>query len=496
MTRAEERKQAAGLRAVDVRELIKTSLPGVLPQLTATHIDQLQRILDVAVINADIEGRGAAIDRQAIRGRIVHSNEYLRNPAGVAQRNNVLAQKITLKPGENAIRLDLKRLLTPDALKPTSDNPDEAAYLLVVAEVYEQRGVWLVLDSSAGAMTQQMNPNEPRKWRVRLLLGFKPGALVEEIQTPTGSLNRNALLSVSRLGAGYYEWVHQGPTMRSLKSALDRLSKKITDGRNEHVWWSAHRDEYRIVSRISDKFGGADWPSENIWNQPHQIYIQALNLVNAGKLNESAKFALLAAYQAEWCGRAVHEYVNATTKGASRVVTILEIAQVCGEIAGWILSLLAVGQGMIRLLSRKGGQAALQGGAQRQLTGGQRQLPAGGQTTPTPVSRTPTPAPKPGTPTVADGAHTAGPPARPPAGGVAKDKGSLVDAVDQLRHQAGLPPYQGGTHFGRLGRAELAQYEKAHKEYLDWLTKNPNASLAEKFAKHDRDIVARFGNLD
>ena len=44
----------------------------------------------------------------------------------------------------------------------------------------------------------------------------------------------------------------------------------------------------------------------------------------------------------------------------------------------------------------------------------QKQLPAG-QTTPTPGSGTPVPAPKPHTPTVADGAHTAGPPARPPA---------------------------------------------------------------------------------
>jgi hypothetical protein len=50
--------------------------------------------------------------------------------------------------------------------------------------------------------------------------------------------------------------------------------------------------------------------------------------------------------------------------------------------------------------------------------------------------------------------------------------------------------------FGRLGESEMLQYERAHKQYMDWLLKNPNATLAEKFAKHDRDIVARFGHLD
>ena len=186
MTRAEERKQATELKAVDARAVIRTSLPNVLPQLTAANIDQLQRVLDAAVINADIEGKGEALDRQAIRGKIIHSNEYLRNPAVVVQRNRLLAQKIVIKPSENAIPLDHRKLLTPNALKPTSDNPDEAAYL-VVAETFEHHGVWLVLDSSLGAMTQNMAPSDPRKWRVRLILGFKTAGTAERSRPRPGA---------------------------------------------------------------------------------------------------------------------------------------------------------------------------------------------------------------------------------------------------------------------------------------------------------------------
>ena len=163
MTRIEERKRATELKAVEVRELIKTQFPNLQPQLTAPQIDQLQRVLDVAVIDADVETRGAQLDSQSIKGKIIHSSQYLRDPAIVAQRNKVLQQKITLKPGENAIRLDHRKLLAPGALTPTSDNPDEAAYLLVVAEFFEDRGVWLVLDSRRRCDDPANEPDGPEE---------------------------------------------------------------------------------------------------------------------------------------------------------------------------------------------------------------------------------------------------------------------------------------------------------------------------------------------
>jgi hypothetical protein len=477
MIRIEERKRATALKAVDVREMIKTSLPAVLPQLTAAHIDQLQRVLDVAVINADIEGKGEVLDQQSIRGKIIHSNEYLRNPTIVAQRNKMLAQKINLKPSENVIRLDHRRLLTADALKPTSDNPDEAAYLLVIAEVYENRGVWLVLDSSMGAMTRQMSPTDPRKWRVRLLLGYKPGGLVEEIETANGGLNRSALLSVQRVGAGYYEWVHRGPTLMALEKALSGLSKKLTDGWNEHTWWSAHRAEFNIVSKVSDFFGGADWPNESIWDQPHKIYVEARNLINAGKLVEASKYALLAAYQAQWCASGLHEYVKDTTKGATRVVKILEIAVVCGEIAGFILTVMAVGHGLIRLLSRKGGQAALQGGAQRQLTGGQRQLPAPAEPVPTPTPGGVAPGAGRGQ-TVVENTLA---PVKPGGPRVQRFNTDVGEAVDKLRQHLGLAPRT--LRGGELGFADDLLLGRVHKQFTYWLTKNPRATLDQKLAE-------------
>jgi len=287
--------------------------------------------------------------------------------------------------------------------------------------------------------------------------------------------------------------------MKALKRALDQVSMQISLGRSEHVWWSAHRSEFPIVSRVSDTLGRADWPHERIWDQPHQVYVQALHLVTAGKLMQATNFALLAGYQAEWCARAVHEYINATYRGATRAVKILEVAVVLGKISEAILSLIAIGSGLIRLLSKKGATAALEGGAQRQLTGGgQRQLPAPGQTTPTPVAS------KPPTPSRPTGGGTAGSgkggtlvedtlaPVKPsPGRKVQRFDTEIGDAVDQLRQHLGLPARNQTLH-GPIALAEEAQLGKAQREYFAWLNANPNASLDLKIATYDR-IKARLG---
>ena len=478
MNRAEERKKAAALNAVDVRDVIRRAYPDVIPLLTPVQVDQLQRGIDVATINADIEQRGEVLDQRSIKGKIIHSSSYLRDPTIVAERDKVLRQRIAAKLGENVVRLEFHRLVTPTALKPTSDNPDEAAYLLIVADVYLHRGVWLMVDSSAAAIVRQMSVTDPRKWRARLLLGYRAGAIIEEITSDTGKLDRRALLSASKIGAGYYGWVDDGPTMRGLKRALKSVQDSIAKGRDEHYWWSAHRGEFPVVSKISDAVGGADWPNEAIWDMPHKIHIQALNLVNEGKLGEAAKYTLLASYQAQWCGKAVAEYIQATLKGASRVKSILEVIAVIGEIAEAVLLLWFAGEAVFRLLTRKGATLALEGGAQRQL-------PSGSAAGELPAAPAAPHLPPPAEPVVPPGAQTVGydtAPAGNLAGGpkVRRFDTNIGDAIRNVRRELGLPPLPAGTvsqlHYAARGaRADL--------EFMEWLKVNPNAPWPEKFEK-------------
>jgi hypothetical protein len=71
-------------------------------------------------------------------------------------------------------------------------------------------------------------------------------------------------------------------------------------------------------------------------------------------LVEAGKFVTLAAWQVHWRAQALQAYIDATLKGAQRAVDVLEIAATAGQIAETVLTVIWLGQGMIRLLSTRG----------------------------------------------------------------------------------------------------------------------------------------------
>ena len=101
---------------------------------------------------------------------------------------------------------------------------------------------------------------------------------------------------------------------------------------------------------------------------------------------EATKYLILAANLAEWNSRAVHEYIKATTKGAERAVSILEVAVVMGKVAESLLLLYSVGTGLIRLLGGKASTTALSTTVRRQLPAGKPQQMAPYPRTPSAVA--------------------------------------------------------------------------------------------------------------
>jgi hypothetical protein len=176
-----------------------------------------------------------------------------------------------------------------------------------------------------------------------------------------------------------------------------------------------------------------------------------------------------AAYQAMWCGNALHEYIDVTTRGATPAVKILEVATVWGKIAEGILTGITIGGGLMRLLGRKGGTLARDGGAPWQLAGGgQRQLPAAGQTSTTPVSGKASVSTKgystAGPKTLGSNAASVAPKAAAPITSGAVNT-PMIKAAKHLRQQAGLEPLVdmwADPHFLQ----EHAQLVTAKKSFL------------------------------
>lgn len=504
MGREEEVKRAKQLNGLDVRGLIKTVYPALPSKMTGGQLDHLQRGLDVEVINTAVEAEFAELDRKSIKG-ITDSNRYLRDPVKAAEAQKVLKKKVAVGRSDHVVRLDLEKLVAADAFKPTSDNPDEAAYLLHVLKEYQRLGVWLRItqDNSAMARNLHPNPNDPKHWWVQLILGYDPTGVIEPITTDSGILSRQALLSVQHIGAGYGSYVHYGPTLTLLKESIDRVQAQLILGRGLHNAWAIYRIEAKPgVVWTSDKLGGATWPDESIWNMPSYALNRALHLINAGQLIESSKFVVFAAFLVDWNARAVHEYVAKTTDGAKVAVKILSVVAVAGKIAEGILLVLSVGAGLIRLLSTRGG-AELAGAATRgelsasATSSPARQLPAPATSSPArqlPAPRTPTPAsnaPAGRTGTIGATPYTA-PPAKPLGGNRGK-WGSAVDmedVINKVRVRNGMKPLPKKTLAGPVDAYEEGLISKAHQEYLEWLRKNPDASLERKFQAHDEMVTA------
>jgi hypothetical protein len=378
MSRDAERQRAKALKVADARDLFKASLPFVLQNMTAAQIDQVQRVLDAYVVNPAVQKEVDELYRKSV---IAQSGGLVnRDPEMVRRAQRTENGMIRIKEADKHVRLDFAKLLAPNALKPTTDNPDEAAYLIDVAGSLAQQGVWLRFD-----FTLVKDPEDPsrripdfRKFQAWLSLGFSGDTIPSE----AGRLTRKALLGTTALGAGYYEAVDEGPTQTALKKMIDQLLVKIEGGRQQHqIISKMRRNAFPGVVKVSEWRGRADYPDEKMWEEPRQIVLQAMSLNASGTVKQAGKLVFLAALMTHLAAQRLNDYIDAFSLGAERAVKVLKVLKTAGEVAQVVLVTTGVGAGMVRLLSRRAATAGFEAaatGAGRGASGGAGNVPAGG----------------------------------------------------------------------------------------------------------------------
>jgi hypothetical protein len=179
------------------------------------------------------------------------------------------------------------------------------------------------------------------------------------------------LLKVPRFGAGYYDYVHNGPTLRLLWAAVNSVSSKIRvmvalhhDYSNKSIRgkaldWALRENARGVLGRK------VEYPEEKIWDEPAQLITKASQLINSGKLTEASKLVTLAAFQAEWAARALDAYiafVKAMQPGVSVALKVLQVAEKLGHIADAIL-LVYGGAGLIKRFFTRGASGGANAGA-------------------------------------------------------------------------------------------------------------------------------------
>lgn len=335
------RARATKLKAADARKLIGDTLPHVLQSMTESQLDQLQKVFDASVVNPDVQSEAAAIDRKSI---IAESGGYAnRDPDLVAKADRVRERGLVpVGESDKRVRLDVDKLLTPDALAPRTDNPDEVTYLQRVKNTLNAKGVYLRVAPKLVKDPEDPSRHiiDPRQFEAWLSLGPAGDA----IPTKDGRIDRDALIGTTVLGAGYYENVDQGPVQAAIDREVKRLRGQIEIGQEQHMLLSKNRNEAApFVPEISDFFGGADFPDFSIWDQPHKLLLRAMEFNVGGNVNSSQPFLVVAAIATRNAANLLHQYIDDSSAGAERAIKVLKVAKTAGQVAEVGLAVTGVG---------------------------------------------------------------------------------------------------------------------------------------------------------
>jgi hypothetical protein len=329
------RQRAAELGAADARRVLYSQVPLLVQHLTPAQIDQFQRVIDAAAINPGVRERYNEAEAKATTryGQLTMRDEKL---GGAADR--IRAELVPLEAKDRRIHLDAEPLFTPELFTPSTDNPDEVAYLRTLREDLRKNGVWLLIGDGI----------DPRVW---LSLGPEADRL-KTINAPFGVLTRHGLIDTPLLGANYYEKVDRGPVKRGLEKEADRLFSAIESGRAEHYLRGRIRHDTVVgVAEVSDVLGGADFPDRDIWDGPDECLKAARTHMSAGRTVAAGATLIASAKLTQAASKLLSRYADETTEGAEIAVKWLKRAKTTSEIIETLL-MIATGVGVIAGVGR------------------------------------------------------------------------------------------------------------------------------------------------
>ena len=356
-----DRKRAVALKASDAEDLLRGRLPHVLKTMTRDQIQQMQRVLDAAVVNPVVQQEYAdAVRRSVVLGggsngqyETVYQDGRIvtRDKSMVRRADRIFEQQIPISKSDKRIRLDVWSLLTPDAFTPITNNPDEAEFYVNLAGDLEKRGVWLCFEPK-----RVRDPEDPSRWIIdprnfEVWLSFGVGEWPNPIPTKTGLIDQESLKGTQSIGAAFYDRVHRGPFMKELDKAMDQLFEAINDGEQEHLRQDGVRaNAAPLVPTISDWLGGAEYASPKVWKKAWDVYHQAWGQRNGGDVLGAVGTVVAAAVLTDILARKLNDYIEKTVAGASKAVKIAIVIVVVVGVLDIVNPLLKMG---VRVLIRR-----------------------------------------------------------------------------------------------------------------------------------------------
>ncbi len=385
-------------------------------------------------------------------------------------------------------------MLSTDALKPRSDNPDEAAYLNYLRQALVEKGIWLRIEPK---LVRDPDPDNYGHWiydgkSFRVWLSFGPNGDPIPLEAPR--ITREKLLKNPLIATGYYEQVIQGPTLRKFHQQVNLLESQIRIGFSEHARLEQRKDQAPIVGGISDFVGGATLPNISIWDGPHKAVVKALTLSNQGNLKLASANLANAAMLTRNAAQLIADYAKASASGAASVVTFLKVVVVVGEIAEFAMMIgdaLKVGRIVKEVAT---GEEALEIAKTQVARGGRESMELRPRTQPTELR--PRPEPTELRPRTEVAKHPPTPSGRGEIADVPKGEmvkyqpGHIQKYHPPARGRGEIVEVHGRGEIAEVPKGEMVKYQPGHiKPYVDPLVNAKMKLLHDELAK---EIVARM----
>ena len=328
------RQRADALHADNAKALLwRSSLYFVLSRISVQQLHQIQRVLDAAVLDPEIQ---TAANNEYAKSARQYGSLVVRDPAAVQRAYQIMRGYIPVAASDKRIRLDYTALLGVGALTPQTDNPDEADYLDSVKRSLELSGVWLRFEPTL--TKDRTDPSRRFYDTTRFEAWLSLGPAGQTIQTMNGTLDRQALQNTNLFGARYYAMVDLG----SMNAALDKyalhISNEIGHLLDEYFRIQAVRDSIYlpIAVTISDKIGGVEFPGTSIYQNPQVLLAKAKYLQIQGRVFGARVYLFAAAVSTKNAAITLVEYLEKSNEGASKAHTLLTIITALSAIVSFV----------------------------------------------------------------------------------------------------------------------------------------------------------------
>jgi hypothetical protein len=325
----------------EVRAALQVRYPGLLRALTASQLDQWQKVVDFYTIAWEV-------DRQ--RQRLWDGYEYYgvaRTALPEYQRKlRRLERAVPRRPSEE-LSVDVRLLLADDVHEPPQ---------------------W---DVEAETAFRQWAVEQVTKEPLRLSLRPAPGEALNQHPMPGIVHKTKGFITARDLIDNHYEEYEKRVSNREvivqLRQALRETNEVWHEATVEHKARSdknAEKIGWGLVRHISEALGegDADYPTMRIWDRPRKLIDTAYPLLQQRKFELAAPVIAMAEQATAECAQRFYAYENRVMTGAGTAVKWLGRLKTAGSIAAGIAS---GGLGLTGSALVAGGYTLVQEGAGR-----------------------------------------------------------------------------------------------------------------------------------